>query len=485
MTLEEMRARLREIEERMRTINAGAQERDFNAEEQTEWDSLDQEHARLSTESQEEETRVNEARQSEERAQRVRESRARWQSVQTGQNVDPWDTGDVRSLGPVAVRDRARKALEQTARDELFHLSDEQRSAVDKMIRRQDRNVNGAHIAQRLLITEHPDYRSAFMRAVTQPQPVLSPEESQAHRRFQEWRAMSIGEGDEGGFGVPVLIDPTIILTDQGTPNVIMDLARVETITTDEWKGVTSAGMSWRWANEATETTDGSPTLGQPTVPTHKADGFIPYSIEVGMDYPGFAGEMNRLLTEGFSEHLIQAFTVGTGSDQPTGIVVALAAATDPSATVVVSDAGVLAASDVYNLWAQLPVRFRMAASTAWMSSVELQNAIRQFGEEGGSDFSVNITQEAVPQLFGRRYPTNDYMSGLAASTSSTESMLIVGDWRHYLIAMRAGMNVELVPHVFGTTSIFPTGQRAWYAWGRVGANLLASNAFRLLRNAT
>ena len=56
------------------------------------------------------------------------------------------------------------------------------------------------------------------------------------------------------------------------------------------------------------------------------------YSIEVGQDYPGFAAEMSRLLAEGYSELLVESFTTGTGTGQPTGIVTALGSmpGTDP-----------------------------------------------------------------------------------------------------------------------------------------------------------
>ena len=38
------------------------------------------------------------------------------------------------------------------------------------------------------------------------------------------------------------------------------------------------------------------------------ARGFIPYSIEVGMDYPSFADEMSTLLAEGYDELLLDKF---------------------------------------------------------------------------------------------------------------------------------------------------------------------------------
>ena len=71
--------------------------------------------------------------------------------------------------------------------------------------------------------------------------------------------------------------------------------------------------MSWSYDTEAGEVSDDAATLAQPTVSIHMARGYIPYSIEVGMDYPGFATEMGRLLDQGYSD-LLAAKTM-TGRD--------------------------------------------------------------------------------------------------------------------------------------------------------------------------
>ena len=54
------------------------------------------------------------------------------------------------------------------------------------------------------------------------------------------------------------------------------------------------------------------------------ARGFIPYSIEVGMDYPSFASEMSFLLAQGYDELLVNKFTIGSGSGEPKGILTAI-----------------------------------------------------------------------------------------------------------------------------------------------------------------
>ena len=100
------------------------------------------------------------------------------------------------------------------------------------------------------------------------------------------------------------------------------------TITTDAWKGVSSAGVSWSYDAEASAVSDDSPTLSQPTIPVYAARGFIPYSIEVGQDYPGFADEMAMLLSQGFVDLVAKQSAQGSGSSSPTGIFTAMTNAT-------------------------------------------------------------------------------------------------------------------------------------------------------------
>jgi HK97 family phage major capsid protein len=189
---------------------------------------------------------------------------------------------------------------------------------------------------------------------------------------------------------------------------------------------------------------------------------------------------MSGLLSEGYSELLAEKLTTGTsGSTEPTGLITRLDATTTSEVTV--TTASVIAGADIYGLWAALPQRFRRAANCAWMSSTDVQNSIRQLGTVD-PNFSVDITQEAIPRLFGRRYPMNDYMNDITSGTG-TQPFLVVGDFRGYVVAQRAGMMVEFIPMLFDTTSNRPTGQRGWFAWARIGADVVNTAGFRLLVN--
>ena len=389
------------------------------------------------------------------------------------QRVDT-EVADVRYLKPGEARDKALAVLEGAGK----HLEAGAGDKVDRLLRSRDANVDGAHIARRLLVTENDDYRSAFVKLTTQAQPALTSDEARAVSAWNEFRAMSSTDAN-GGFGVPVLIDPSIILTAQGSLNPFRAISRVETITTDEWKGVSSAGVSWSYDAEGSEVSDDAPTLAQPSVPVYTARGFIPYSIEIGQDYPGFAAEMARLLAEGYDELQAQAFATGSGNGQPTGIITALDANTNVE--VKLTTAGTFDGAQINKVWAALPDRYK--ANATFVMSHNVGNAIATFGNGNNLSFVTVDLTGVVSTIRTRPAAFSSYFPDVPTSTTAAGNVLAVGDFRNYVIAERAGMEVELVPHLFGTTNGRPTGQRGWFAYARHGADSVNDLGFRLLVN--
>ena len=380
--------------------------------------------------------------------------------------------GDVRRMSVAEARDKALRVLDD--RNSSSHLKPFEKDHVEAQVR------TNTDIARRILVTENEAYRSAWMKLVTDPHPILSDDERHAVLAYNEYRAMSEGTTTAGGFGIPVFIDPSIILTAQGSGNPFLTLARQVTVNTNIWKGVSSAGVSWQFQSEGVAVTDASPTLAQPSVQVYMARGFIPYSIEVGEDYPNFAGEMATLLASGYDELLVDKFTRGSGTGEPFGIVTALSANTNVRVRVATS--GALNSGDPYTVWKALPQRFRRNAS--WLMNVGVNNAIRQLGTANVFHaFTENLPAEWADMLFGKTTYESPYMNDVTSSTSATTELAVVGDFSNYVIARRGGMSVELVPQIFDVTNNRPTGQRGWFAYARIGGNSVNDLGFRLLVN--
>jgi HK97 family phage major capsid protein len=398
---------------------------------------------------------------------------------QVMRRVEAFDGSDVRSLSRMEVRDKALKVAD--SKDHTRHLSDDQREQVDRLLRTRTPDFDGTYVARSLLLTESEHYRTGWQKLVTQVNPVLTAEEARAINDFQEFRAMSGTVDTAGGYGVPILIDPTVILTAQGSLNPFRRISRVETITTDAWRGVSSAGVTWSYDVEGTPVSDDSPTVAQPVVDVHQAQGFIPFSIRVGQDYPGFADEMSKLLMEGYDELQAQSFATGTGTNQPFGIITALDSNTNVE--VRLTTAGTYDGSSINKVWSALPDRYK--ANATFVMSYAVANDTAVFANANNwSYFTVDLTGQ-VEQIRNRPVEFSSYFPG-SLGTTGTANSLVVGDFRNYLIAERVGMSVEFIPHLFqqqtaGSGVGMPTGQRGWFAYARHGADSVNDLGFRLL----
>lgn len=477
-TIENLRALSDALIAELRALDTAAGSADLTPEQTAEWEQIETERRDI-------DARIEQAG----RAERVRQARSKLGSLQVGVKEEAYDGRAVSAMNGREVRSKALTLLESP--DHIAHLDGAARThvqeRVSKLLRTQSRNFDGTMFARLMLATEREEYRTAFMKLLgSGHHAVLTAEEARAMNEVAEIRAaMSIGTDSAGGYGVPVLIDPTIILTAQGHPNDFFEISRVENITNDEWKGVTSAGATSYWTTEATTVTGGEPTLAQPTVTTKKLTTFVKYSFEVGGDYPNFANEMANVMAESDSETLVSAFTNGTGSSaQPWGVVSAIEQTT--ASQIAVTTDGSFGATDMYKLWDALPIRYR--ANARWMASTSVANAVRQFAagsSNSDANFTINITQMSLEELFGRPFHYNDYMDdvvGTGGVTSASDvSLVIVGDFRNFLIANRVGATVETVQHIIDTTTGLPTGQRGMLMWRRIGSDSINDNAFRLL----
>jgi HK97 family phage major capsid protein len=384
--------------------------------------------------------------------------------------------GDVRRLTNPEARDRALRLLDD--REATMHLNADEKDQVAKTLRKDPL------ISRRILVTENEDYRNAWMKLVTEPHPILTPEENRAVQAWYEFRAMADFTTTAGGFGIPVFIDPSIILTAQESGNPFLAIAKQVTVNTTQWKGVSSAGVTWAFQTEAATASDNSPTLAQPTVAVHMARGFIPFSVEVQSDYPQFASEMSTLLASGYDELLVDKFTRGSGSGEPKGILTALSA-TAGDRVKFASGTGVLTAADPYAVWKALPQKFRRSAS--WLMSIGVNNAIRQLGTANVfHGYTVNLPEAWADQLFNKAVYESPYMPDSTTWTTTAEGQAVVGDFSNFVIARNGGMSVELVPQLFnqavaGTGVGMPTAQRGWFAYARIGSDVVNTSAFRLL----
>lgn len=321
-------------------------------------------------------------------------------------------------------------------------------------------------LARRIIMTSSDAYKREFARYLAT---------GQAGPEMQRAASLTVGSG---GYAVPVVLDPTVILVSAGQVNPIRQLARVETITGNTWEGVSSTGITAAYAAEATEASDNAPALVQPTANVEKAQAFVPFSIEIGEDWGSFQAEMARLIQDAKDRLESSKFLTGAGhsSNVPEGLQ------TGATAVVTTAATATFAVADLYTLENALKDRWKPRA--AIIANRAQFNKVRQFDTAGGASLWVQLQDGQPERLIG--YPKYEWSDMSSAATSGAWIMTI-GDFSQFLIVDRVGLNVEVIPHLFGTANNFPTGQRGLYAYWRNTSKVLtpglsANSAFQTLK---
>lgn len=380
------------------------------------------------------------------------------------------------------LRDRAKRSLESAVIPHPDAQRVDAKGHVERLIEGKD--SDDGSLSRYLVATNAPAYRRAFPKLISPGGSAMLTREEQAAvaQVAAAQRAASLTT-TAGGFAVPFVLDPTIIPTSNLAVNPLRGISRVEQISVDEWRGVSSAGITAAYAAEAAASSDNAPTLAQPTVSTERAQAFVPFSIEIGQDWPSLQSEMARLLQDAKDELEATKFVLGSGTNEPFGVI------TGATTTQTTATSGAFVVGDLYNLEAALGPRFRPRASM--MMNRFVAQKIRQFDTAGGASLWIDNLQVGLdnqvptPGNYGARVlGYGAYESSAMDATLTTGSEIIVfGDFSYYLIADRVGMSIEYIPHLFNSAGALtlPTGQRGLYCFWRNGAKVLHANAFRVL----
>ena len=368
------------------------------------------------------------------------------------------------------VRGAARTMIEK-----VDHVDDTVRSAMQATLERAD-DKRGS-LARHMIAAARPAYRSAFPKLLAGRSYALTADEIAA---VESVRAVTLTDAN-GGYVVPTVVDPTIILTGThngalGT-NSIRSRANVRQITGDNLTVVKSSGVTVEWVTEGQESSDNAPTLSTVTLTPYRANCFIPYTIEVEQDWPGMESEMRRLIQVAKDDEEANVFALGTGVNKPLGLVYDLY--TNYSGQVQTSATGdTFAVADLYALRNKIAPRYQGRGT--WMANQLIYDKVRQFDTAGGANFWVDLNGANPPQLMGFPAVTNPEMDGTYGSGENY--VMVFGDFAAgYTIVDRVGMTIETLPHLFGNSNNFPNGMRGLWAYWRTGGRVTNSEALAVL----
>jgi HK97 family phage major capsid protein len=463
--LEELRARMGELREEILGL---AEAEELTEVQAARYDEANAEFDAVRTESEELEAR--DARLEELRSYSIAHPAAVEAGEDRGPEVIVRDSNpfaaldEVRAFDAPEVRSRKLRDAAMRAIEGATEITADQQTEAERKLA--IRGVD-AHI----LATGSDEYKRGWAKAVCGQSHMLTNDEQRALSR-----AMSLTDAS-GGYLVPFTLDPTVILTNDGSSNPYRQISRVVTTTTDTWSGVTTAGVTASWDSEGTEVSDDAPTLAQPTITPAKAAAFVPVSFEAFEDIAGLAQEVVMMFADAKDRLEEAAFATGDGSSKPWGVSARISATTGSRVSATTDNS--FGVEDIYKLIEALPPRFR--ANASFVANLSIIDKIRQFGTSNNySGFTTDLTGSGVPALIGKPVYESNTMDGTIGT--GNDDVLLVGDFSNYIIVDRVGLSVDFIPNLFSTSNGRPTGQRGWYAHWRVGADVASTAAFRQLR---
>jgi HK97 family phage major capsid protein len=398
------------------------------------------------------------------------------QNLERGQGPEimvrrnPFEDLESVRAGFVPPRDLKSRAITAIEAVHSEGTPDAYRSNAIKLI---EETPSAARLA---LLTGSPAYRSAFEKILEHPQSyaaLLTDEESEAMRA-----ALSTTVGN-GGYAIPFLLDPTIILTNDGSANPFRQMAKIVRGTSNKWQGLTSAGVSAEWKTEGAAAADATPTFAQPSITAHLADAYVFGSYEVLQD-TDLATAIPGLIADAKDRLEASAFAIGSGSGAPFGVVTSVTAVTDSRVTPTTGGAFTAASvADVRKVITAVPPRHR--AKSAWIANYAILNIIRSMSDSAaGSAFWANLGAAMPEQLLG--LPVYEASAMVSAVTTGSNVLLAGNFGEGYYVYDRIGMSLDYIPNVIDATTARPTAQRGWLATWRVGAAVVNPNAFRVLK---
>lgn len=385
---------------------------------------------------------------------------------------NPWDLEAVQRSAVegngAELVSRALSAVEQ-----LTGASDVIKSQVTRTVENLADEDNPA-AAKLVLATTSPAYKRAFGKLARGDEfsTLTDAERDAAHNVKLMARAMSTTDA-AGGFLIPTDIEPAVTLAVVGVTNPIFDLARKVQTMGDTYRVVTSTAVSWSVDAENAEVSDDATTFAATNIPLYTLRGFVPVSIEAMGSIANASGVVAETLAQGNEELVSSLLATGTGSAQPTGIIVAL---TGGSQITTSAGANAYAVADVYNVFETLGPRYRRRSD--WIMNMTIINETRQFGTANAHTLLTQLGDGTPGTLLGR--PLHE-ASDLDGTYGANENYVaVLGDWSNYVIAQGIGTTVEFIPNVFGTTGR-PIGARGFFAYNRFGADSVNDLAFEML----
>ncbi len=279
---------------------------------------------------------------------------------------------------------------------------------------------------------------------------------------------LSEGVQADGGYLVPTEFEHQIVMgLDEA--NVVRSLAKVISTNAERKIPVAATHSAAQWTPENGAYVESNPTFDQKTIDAFKLTDLVKVSIELLQDSmfdleSYIAGEFARAF--GIAEE--QAFCVGTGTNQPTGIFTA----NGGTVGVTAASATAITADELINLIYALKSPYRRNAK--FLMNDATVALIRKLKDKNDAYLWQPSLQAGEPdRLLGYALYTSPYVPVAAAGALT----VAFGDFNNYWIADRAGRTVQRLNELYSTN-----GQVGFVATERVDGKVILPEGIQLLK---
>ena len=279
---------------------------------------------------------------------------------------------------------------------------------------------------------------------------------------------LSESSDQDGGYLVPEEFERDIV-TGLDEANVIRSIAKVITTHNDRKIPIAVGHSVANWTDENDPYIESNPTFGQKVIDAYKLTDLIRVSVELLQDaaFPleqYIANEFARAF--GIAEE--QAFCVGNGTGQPTGIFTA--AGGQVGVTAAATNA--ITADELINLVYSLKAPYRRNAK--FLMNDATISYIRKLKDGNGVYLWQPSLQAGEPdKLLGYDLYTSPY----APTMASDAYTVAFGDFKNYWIGDRSGRTVQRLNELYATN-----GQIGYVATERVDGKVILPEGIQLLQ---
>ena len=279
---------------------------------------------------------------------------------------------------------------------------------------------------------------------------------------------LSEGVDADGGFLVPEDFERDIVSA-LDEENVIRSLAKVITTQHERKIPIATGHSTAQWTAENAAYTESNPSFGQKQIDAFKLTDLCRVSVELLQDS---AFDIEDYLMKEFASAFgiaeEEAFCVGTGTNQPTGIFTAkggTVGVTAASATGITVD-------EVINLVYALKSPYRRNAK--FLMHDATVSLLRKLKDSNGVYLWQPSVQAGEPdRLLGYEIYTSPYVPTAAAGALT----VAFGDFKNYWIGDRAGRTVQRLNELYATN-----GQIGYVATERVDGKVILPEGIQLLK---